>query len=85
MLAATFTLANTSSVPMEVESRIVLPAGWQPVTPPTLFVLAPGESALKLVSFAIPEDAQSGDYSVRYEARDRRHPGMTTHTVFKCR
>lgn len=77
VVAATFTVANTSRGPMEVESRIVLPARWQPVTPPAAFVLAPGESALKLVSFAIPEDAQGGDYTVRYEARDRQHPGNT--------
>jgi hypothetical protein len=77
VVAATFTLANDSRSPMEIESRIVLPPGWQPVMPPAPFSLAPGESALKLISFTIPEGAPGGDYTVRYEARDRQRPAIS--------
>ncbi|HEY6125359.1 MAG TPA: NEW3 domain-containing protein, partial [Steroidobacteraceae bacterium] len=76
VVAATFTLANDSRTAMEIESRIVLPAGWQAVVPPAPFALAPGERALKLISFTIPEGAPGGDYTVRYEARDRQRPGI---------
>jgi hypothetical protein len=77
VVATTFTLTNDSRTPMEVESRVELPEHWQPVTPPLPFTLAPGETALKLVSFTIPEDTRGGDYTVRYEARDRQQPAIS--------
>jgi len=77
VVATTFTLENISGAPIEVESRIELPPGWQPVMPPAPFTLAPGESTLKLVSFTIPEGTPGGNYTVRYEARDRLHPGVS--------
>jgi len=76
VVAATFTVENVSRMPIEVESRVVLPPGWQPVMPPAPYTLAPGESALKLVSFTIPEGASGGNYPVRFEARDRHRPGV---------
>lgn len=76
VVAVTFTLANDSLAPMEIESRIVLPAHWQPVTPPGPFSLQPAERALKLISFTIPEGTPGGDYTVRYEARDRLRPAI---------
>jgi len=76
VVAVTFTLANTSTASIDVESRVVLPEGWQPVIPPAPFILARGESVLKLISFTIPEGAPGGNYTVRYEARDRQHPGV---------
>jgi hypothetical protein len=77
VVAATFTLTNTSRAPIDVESGVVLPPGWQPVMPPAPFTLAPGESTLKLVSFTIPEGTAGGRYAVRYEARDRQHPAIS--------
>jgi hypothetical protein len=59
---------------MEVESRLILPDGWRSVAPPLPFVLAPGETALRLVSFTIPEDARAGEYPVVFEVRDRLKP-----------
>ncbi len=77
VVATSFTVTNVSRAPVEVVSQLVLPARWQPVTPAVPFMLAPGESALKLVSFTIPEEAQGGDYAVRYEVRDLKHPANT--------
>jgi hypothetical protein len=77
VVAATFMLTNLSRAAMEVESHIVLPAGWQPVMQPAPFALAAGESMLKLVSFTVPDGTPGGSYAVRYEARDRQHPAVS--------
>jgi hypothetical protein len=77
VVAATFTVSNLTAQAVDVESHVELPPGWWPVARSLSFVLPPGGSTLRLVSFTIPEDARAGEYDVRFEARDRLHPGVS--------
>lgn len=71
VVATTFSIHNGSGRDVEVEARLRLPTGWQPITPDTTFDLANGATVMKLAGFTVPEDAPSGTYDVRYEVADR--------------
>jgi hypothetical protein len=77
VVATTFAVRNASGAPLEVEPRLVLPAGWSAITPETPFDLAISESSVRLVSFMIPESARAGEYPVTFEVRDRRQLSLS--------
>jgi hypothetical protein len=58
----------------QFEARLLLPPGWQLVTPQFPFELKEGEAAVRFLSFFIPAGAASGDYRVTYEVNDRQRP-----------
>lgn len=76
VVAITFMVRNASGS-RDVEPRLILPAGWRPMTPDLPFSMAERDSALRLISFVIPERAAAGDYDVTYEVRDRQQPAAS--------
>ncbi|MDB5867516.1 MAG: hypothetical protein JWO70_5322 [Betaproteobacteria bacterium] len=69
-----FTVENRTGRSALLESRLLLPPGWRLITPELPFELANGQSAVRLVSFLIPETARGGDYEIKYEVQDRQQP-----------
>jgi len=76
VVTAAFTVRNATGRRAELEPGLVLPPGWRAITPELLFELANGETAVRLVSFMVPETAREGDYPVTYEVRDRQQPAV---------
>lgn len=69
-----FTVRNGTNRRIEAEPLLVLPPGWRVVTPELPFGLAAGATAVRLVSFLIPETARAGEYPVSYAVQDRALP-----------
>lgn len=57
------------------ESRLILPEGWRALTPDFPFQLAPGASAMRLVSFFAPANTPAGEYRVGYQVAERDNRG----------
>ena len=82
VVATTFIVRNGTGRQIEAEPHLILPPGWRPMTPDLPFALGEQDSALRLISFVIPELAAVGEYPVTYEVRDRQQPGVSaTYTV----
>ncbi|MEJ0036549.1 MAG: hypothetical protein WDO68_10750 [Gammaproteobacteria bacterium] len=82
VVATAFSVRNVSPRSLETQARLVLPDGWQAVGAPAMTGLAPGESLTRLVSFMVPQDARSGDFSVSYQVWDARQPtAVETSTI----
>jgi hypothetical protein len=61
-----FRVVNTGRDTLAAQPQVVVPAGWQLLTPDAPLALAPGESALRLISVARPRNAAAGVYTVRF-------------------
>ena len=59
------------------ESRLLLPSGWRAITPSFPFRVADGETAVRLLSFLIPEHTPAGDYRVRFQVEQRSRPAVS--------
>jgi hypothetical protein len=59
------------------EPRLLLPSGWRAITPGFPFRVADGETAVRLLSFLIPEHTPAGDYRVRYQVEQRSRPAVS--------
>ena len=70
-LTRSFLVTNRSTVSHEILENVLLPEGWQLVTPGSLFSLGPSESDLRLVCVAVPAYAAPGPYPLTYIAKDR--------------
>jgi hypothetical protein len=82
VVAATFIVRNESSRALQLESNLILPAGWQPIASEMPFELRAGATAVRLISFVVPQMAQAGNYAVTYAVRDPRAPNLrATYTV----
>ena len=53
------------------DAALELPSGWKEVIREVPFGIEPGEVVLRLVSFSVPSDAPTKEYSLRYTVRDR--------------
>lgn len=80
-----FEVVNGSARPQDLESILELPAGWRAVTPDVPFMLPPGESIVRFITFVIPEGASATDYTVRYTVRNRRQPEVSANHAVSIR
>lgn len=74
IISASFLTANNISSSAEYSEELLLPDGWQAITPPpqSYFSLRPKEQQLRLVSFLVPREQPAGEYRISYVVRSRR-------------
>jgi hypothetical protein len=78
-------VTNRTGATGTFESRLVLPEGWRAVTPDFPFQLAPGVTAMRLVSFFAPEHTAAGEYRVGYQVLNQASRGVAGGTAFLIR
>ena len=74
VVSVAFTVRNGAEHRVDVEPRLVLPAGWRAVTADAPFALGAHQSLVRVLSLVIPESARAGTYDVAYEVRERQRP-----------
>lgn len=63
-------ITNEGDQEQEVVTELVLPSGWQSITPPEAFRLSPGEQALALAAVQVGRRAAAGDHEIVIAVRD---------------
>lgn len=76
---------NRAPVARLLEPELSLPEGWRAITPQFPFRVAPGETAIALVSFLVSERSPAGDHRVRYRVRDRKARSVSAQTSLRVR
>lgn len=66
-----FVVRNRTDSLMSFVPVWTVPSGWQVLTPPTPFEVAPRGQALRLVSVRVAHDQPPGSYPIRYAVRAR--------------
>lgn len=69
-------VANRTNEAVQLEGQPSLPRDWRAITPEFPFQLAAGASAMRLVSFMVPESTPAGEYRVGYQVRGREEPNI---------
>ncbi len=76
VVTSTFRATNRTRDARDVAGTLELPAGWSAVTREMPFVLDPGASDLRLISFLVPATAAAGRYRIGYAVQDRGASGF---------
>ncbi len=74
---AVFQVTNETSERREFSSAVRLPEGWTLISKHLPFELAPHESAIKLVSFSIPQRTLAGHYELVYFVKGNNYTSIT--------
>lgn len=75
VVTVVFQVTNRTGAAADLEGRLSMPEGWRAITPEFPFTLPAGGSAMRLVSFFVPERVAAGEYRVSYSVGIRGRPG----------
>ncbi|SDW77700.1 hypothetical protein [Thiocapsa roseopersicina] len=75
VVTVVFQVTNRTGAAADLEGRLLMPEGWRAITPEFPFTLPAGGSAMRLVSFFVPERIAAGEYRVSYQVGIRGRPG----------
>lgn len=74
VVTVVFQVTNRTGEGADLEGRLLMPEGWRAITSEFPFTLRSGGSAMRLVSFFVPERAAAGEYRVSYQVGLRGRP-----------
>lgn len=72
IISVSFMVKNTGRERVLFVENLLLPKGWQLITPPDLFDLSPGEESVRVLAFQIPQTAEAREEKVVYSVTSKK-------------
>jgi hypothetical protein len=65
----TFRVTNGTRNSLDLETEGLIPSGWNGITPPASFSLAPGANSIRMFAVGLPLDVKAGEYRLRFRVK----------------